>query len=49
MWLFRKLKKPVAMSGIRLAVATLFAVLLLLTSSLAQAPGYVRVSWSRPG
>ena len=49
MWLFRKLKKAVAMSGIRLAVATLFAVLLLLTSSLAQAPGYVRVKLARRG
>ena len=50
MWLLRKRRKAEAMSGIiRFAVATLFAVVLPATLSLAQAPGYVRVKLVKAG
>ena len=50
MWLLPERGKAEAMSGIvRLAVATLLAIVLPATSSLAQAPGYVRVKLVKAG
>ena len=50
MWRLLKRGKAEAMSSmVRLAVIALFAVVLPATSSLAQAPGYVRVKLVKAG
>ena len=50
MWrLLKRKKAETKLSTIRLAVITLFALVLPATSSLAQAPGYVRVKLVKAG
>ena len=47
--MLRPLKRRKAETTIRLAVITLFALILPATSSLGQAPGYVRVKFVKAG